>query len=199
MPPYTYLSIASDFEYLMLGISPLFTGLVTYICLMNAVHLHLMLTHFPIVGFILFVPVLAWGILKKNRTILQLACTALVVLAAISVVVLNTGEGAEEAVEHLPGISHDLIHEHEEAGELAFWFLALSGSLSLLLLVFRWDTEKPKNYAYYLLLVLAVAAASLSIRAGSLGGDIRHPEKNSQWQPGDKNENFPASHSESEH
>ena len=40
-------------------------------------------------------------------------------MAVLTIPVFLTGEETEESVEHLAGVSHDLIEEHEELAEKA--------------------------------------------------------------------------------
>ena len=68
---------------------------------MDATHLHLMLTHFPIVGTIIGIGVLAYGQFINNNSIKKLALAIFIVMSILTIPVFLTGEGAEETVEHL--------------------------------------------------------------------------------------------------
>lgn len=94
-------------------------------------------------------------------------------LAAIPVFL--TGEGAEEAVEHMPGVSEAIIERHEELATAAFYCMLASALLALAALFF-FKQQTPGRILKNLLLLLSIATAGLMIQAAHLGGQIRHTE-----------------------
>ena len=78
---------------------------------MDATHLHLMLTHFPIVGTIVGVGILAYGHFSNNNSIKKVALVTFFLMSILTIPVFLTGEGAEEAVEHFAGVSEKIIEE----------------------------------------------------------------------------------------
>ena len=68
---------------------------------MDATHLHLVLTHFPIVGTILGIGILAYGQFAKNEAIKKVALVTFIVMAFLTIPVFLTGGEAEETVETL--------------------------------------------------------------------------------------------------
>jgi hypothetical protein len=88
---------------------------------------------------------------------------------------MMTGEGAEEIVEEL-GISHDIIHEHEEVAETFMKVLYGLGILSILGLVATIKKHAKATVVSYIVLVLAIGSAVLSKSVGTSGGEIRHTE-----------------------
>lgn len=143
---------------------------------MNLVHGHLLLNHFPIIGAFIGLGILAVGIWKKNETLTNTAAYLLFIIAAITIPAFYTGEPAEEAIEHLPGISHKLIHEHEEAAELAFVVMLLNGVIAFgFILLNRIKMPIAKRMPLILLIVTGITCL-LMARAGSEGGKIRHTE-----------------------
>lgn len=89
-----------------------------------------------------------------------------------------TGEPAEELVEKLPGVTKDLIHAHEEAGEVAM-VLTLVAAATAFLSLFATRVAKLAPVKRFLapLLVLSLLGAMGSLAyTGNLGGDIRHSE-----------------------
>ncbi len=88
----------------------------------------------------------------------------------------NTGEGAEELVEKVAGVSHDVIHEHEEMAEkfgLPMYGTALLSIISLFLMN---KGFKFSRYLNFTILILALFVSYLSIKVGTSGGEIRHTE-----------------------
>lgn len=84
---------------------------------MNDAHLHMVVNHFPIVGTIVAIGILIAGLLNKNQSIINTAYVLFIIGAVFGILSMNTGEGAEELVEDMPGIGWKIIHEHEELAE----------------------------------------------------------------------------------
>lgn len=57
----------------------------------------------------------AYGLVRRQPDVLRAALGVLVVCGVGSFAATQTGERAEEVVEHLPGISEAFTHDHEEA------------------------------------------------------------------------------------
>lgn len=145
---------------------------------MDAAHIHLLANHFPILGSVFGLLVLAYSLTLRNpsQPVRTAAYLILIVSAAGALVANASGEGAEEAVEHLPGVIHDAIEAHEDAAPFAVAASALAGALSLAGIAA--GILKP---AWGGRLALATALAALfafaaSARTGWLGGKIRHTE-----------------------
>lgn len=143
---------------------------------MNAAHLHLLVNHLPILGILFGLFVLIAGLLLNQTLIRRVALVGLIVAGVSALPANKTGEEAEEIVEHLEGVSHDLIHEHEEKAEA---FLLVAGGLALLSAVGLW--AELKNHAQrkmlnYLVLAVAAGAMFMAAGVGNSGGEIRHPE-----------------------
>lgn len=143
---------------------------------MNLVHGHLLLNHFPIIGAFIGLGILAVGIWKKNETLTNTAAYLLFIIAAITIPAFYTGEPAEEAIEHLPGISHKLIHEHEEAAELAFVVMLLNGVIAFGFILLNRIKMPIAKRMPMVLLIVTVITCLLMAHAGSEGGKIRHTE-----------------------
>ncbi|MGF7072806.1 hypothetical protein [Mucilaginibacter sp. 3215] len=88
----------------------------------NQTHIHLLITHLPIVGTALGAFVLIHGIWKRNKDTLIAAYNVLIVSAIGAGIAYATGEGAEETIEHLKGISKHLIEDHEESALVSYRF-----------------------------------------------------------------------------
>ncbi len=143
---------------------------------MDLTHLHLLLNHFPIIGTIIGIALMAYALFSKQKVLQNAALTIWVVMTLFTLPVMKTGEEAEETVENISGINKASIHEHEEAAELALWIMIALGVVSLggLLLQNR-DSNKASlltKFAFGISLVVFIAMA----RTGYLGGLIRHTE-----------------------
>jgi len=147
---------------------------------MNEAHFHLLVNHFPITGTMLGLLVFAFGLLLKNDTVIKTSLYVIAGAALLAIPALLSGEGAEELIEELPGISHDVIHEHEEKGELFVWFSGILAGLSLFGI---WVVSKAQAYKKAILWLtfgFGLATAFLAAQVGNSGGLIRHPEIEAQ-------------------
>src|SRR5436190_20230804 len=98
---------------------------------MNLAHLHLLLNHFPIIGTIIGLGLLAASLIGKND---DLKRDGLMVLAAVALLALPaffSGVGAQAAIRKDTGVSTALIGRHEGAATLALLFMEVTGALAL--------------------------------------------------------------------
>jgi uncharacterized membrane protein len=143
---------------------------------MNDAHLHMVVNHFPIIGTILGAGILLAGILFKNNTVKNVAYVLFVVAAVFAAVSMATGEGAEEMVEDMPTVGHDIIHEHEEIAEKLALSLYVLGVVSLFGLYANIKKLSQAKIAAILTLVISVIAIYFAQLTGTTGGEIRHTE-----------------------
>ncbi|GAB3829707.1 DUF2231 domain-containing protein [Hymenobacter jeollabukensis] len=143
---------------------------------MNTAHLHLLLNHSPIFASLFGLILLLIAVLRRHEALINAGLVTLVVAALLTIPTQLTGEGAEEVVEHRPGVTHALIHEHEEAAELSLWAMEATGLLALVSLLARRRGAARAPLFTYLTLAGAVASFGLLARTGNLGGQIMHPE-----------------------
>ena len=143
---------------------------------MNQAHLHLLITHLPVFGSIIGALVLIYGLwTKSNHT--KNAAYFIFILSAIGAgIAYLTGEGAEDAVEHLQGVTESLIEIHEDAAMYALISLIVLGGMSLIaLVVSRFKIPFAKSTSTIILL-FSLVSFGLVARTGYLGGQIRHTE-----------------------
>lgn len=143
---------------------------------MNTAHWHLILNHVPILGTLACIVIITFGLLRKNRDTQLLGLTGIVTMALVSLIVMETGESAEEIVEKIPGIAEAAMEAHEDAAKVANIILIGSGILA----VIAWALHFFKRgiYAVVLWFTLAVSAVAFGFMGytGYLGGKIRHTE-----------------------
>jgi hypothetical protein len=142
----------------------------------NWAHIHLVLTHIPVIGIGVVIAFLLAGLARRSRELKWVSLQMFVVLAFLSIVVYLTGSPASHQVRELPGISRETIHQHSSVADFAFWTMEVLGALSLGALVkFRHSTAIPGR-VMTALLALAFLVMILMIWTASLGGRIRHSE-----------------------
>ncbi len=142
---------------------------------MSGVHLHLLVNHVPVLGAVFAVILLLVAQFYARDVLARVALGALVVVALGVAAAKFSGEPAEDAVEKMPGVTRDAIHEHEELADNAFIAAAIVGVVSLGALV-RWRRLPLPRAASYGALAGATIVTGLMAYTGLLGGQIRHTE-----------------------
>lgn len=143
---------------------------------MSTVHLHLLLTHVPVLGTVFGVLLLVYGLWRKQDVIQKVSLGVFVLSGLAAWVVYLTGEGAEEAVESLAGISHAVIEPHEEAAVFALVAALVLGAVSLGVLLLARRRDRLARWAVLATLALGVLTSGLMGWTANLGGQINHPE-----------------------
>lgn len=157
---------------------------------MNGAQIHLLLNHFPLFGTIFGLIILLLGKIWKNNLVSRIGLFFLIISALSAFPTMGSGEDAEEIVEELAGVSHDVIHEHEEMAESFIWMMSAMGVLSLAALFGNWKDKKWAQLATWIVIGAASICIGFGARVNHSGGLIRHPEIESQ---------ATGSHQESEH
>jgi uncharacterized membrane protein len=142
---------------------------------MNSAQMHLAFTHVPVILSIAGLIMLAVALLLKNTTLTKTSYSVILVAGIGALAMYLTGEGAEEAVEHLPGVSEAIISKHEEVAQWALISVAATGIMALIaLFLFRWPAVT--RISKILVLLLSIATGVLMTQTAHLGGQIRHTE-----------------------
>lgn len=144
--------------------------------MISFVHVHLILNHIPIVGLGIALLLLLLAEVWRDSGLARAGWIVLAVAAALAIPAYLTGEPAEEAIEHLPGVVEDLIETHEERALIALIITILGGILGLASLWTAYARGRtPRLLALATLLVVLVGAGTMAW-TGNAGGKIRHPE-----------------------
>jgi uncharacterized membrane protein len=142
---------------------------------MNNAHLHLVLNHLPIIFPIVGIIILLVSFYTKNEVVKR-TFFVFVLGALASVVAMATGEGAEEAVENIAGMSENLMHTHEEAAELFAGLSYVLGAISLAGIYTSWKNLSFSKIISFVVAGLAIITLFFAQQAGNTGGQIRHSE-----------------------
>ena len=137
-------------------------------------YLHLLSNHIPILGSLFGILLLVVALIKPNLKTTLSAYLILLISGIGGFVAYFTGEPAEESIEHVRGISHKLIHVHEEMAENALIFVFLLTAASIIgLWAERAEWKNAKKIELFTLIV-GIIAFILFAFTGYLGGHIRH-------------------------
>lgn len=142
---------------------------------MNSVQMHLALTHVPVVLSLVGLLMLAVASFIKNPILTKTSYVVLVVAGLSAIPVFLTGEGAEEAIENLPGISEAVNERHEEMAQLAIITIAVAG-LAAMAALFAFNRQAIARVLKGVVLALALIAGGFMAQTAHLGGQIRHTE-----------------------
>jgi hypothetical protein len=143
---------------------------------MTLAHIHLVACHFPIVGTLVALPILAYAWLRLDRSAYLSAASVLVIAGVAAAVTVGTGDAAEELVEHQPGVAAAAIEAHEEAAEWAAGLTIANALVATAVLALAARRRALPAFGVAAALVGTIASAGAAARAGSLGGAIRHTE-----------------------
>src|SRR5690349_354101 len=102
---------------------------------MNGAHLHLIVTHLPVLGVAFGALLLGFGLLRKNRVVQQAALGVLALAGIAAGVAYLTGEGAEEAIEGTLGTGKSFLDRHETAAGFGLVAAGIAGAMALIVLV----------------------------------------------------------------
>ena len=142
---------------------------------MNAVQVHLMLNHIPVLAPFLAVALVVIGRIFRNQPVLRVALALLPLAALLAIPLYLTGEPAEEMVEHYPGVAEQGIDQHESAALVSLVLLAALGVVAATTLwIFR-RRPVPGGWGATVLIACLIVGAHVAWTA-HLGGLIRHPE-----------------------
>lgn len=143
---------------------------------MNGAHWHLVVNHLPIIFPIVGVIVMITGLISKSEAVKRTAFMIFILSALAAIAAMSTGEGAEEIVEKISGVTENYIENHEETAETFALLSYILGGISLLGL---WASFKQKSFSSIIsiaALVFAFVVLFFAKQTGTTGGEIRHTE-----------------------
>lgn len=153
---------------------------------MDAVHLHLILNHVPVLGMIFGFVLGVAGFLRRSDDLQKASLITFIVVALLTIPVYLSGRAAyepmEELLEDMDPAAEGFIDQHETAGLIAFLAVLLLGVIALVTLLL-WQRAELARQLMIVSLVLAVIVGSIVGWTANLGGQIRHTEIRAGFQP----------------
>ena|SRR5450631_952593 len=143
---------------------------------MTLAHLHLLLNHFPILGSIFLSVLFIVALIYKNVFLQKVILWFLVAIALLTAVTYLTGDPTVRAVHGLPGVSEDMIRQHELFAKFGLGLMFVTGILALGgALFYSRKPRLPRAFLSVILIILLLNSA-LFTYIGLLGGLILHQE-----------------------
>lgn len=143
---------------------------------MNEAHWHLVVNHLPIIFPLVGVIIMVTGLISQSEAVKRTAFMIFIFGAFATIAAMATGEGAEEVVEKISGVTENYIKTHEESAETFAIFSYILGGISLFGLL---ASFKKKNFSPIIAigtLLFAMVVLFFAKKAGTTGGEIRHTE-----------------------
>ena len=115
-------------------------------------------------------------LISKSEAVKRTAFMIFVFGSLAAIAAMNTGEGAEEVVEKINGVTENYIESHEETAETFAILSYILGGISLLGL---WASFKQKSFSSIIsigTLIFAFVVLFFAKQTGTTGGEIRHTE-----------------------
>lgn len=141
---------------------------------MSDAHYHLLINHLPTAGLIFGLLILLVGTVLKKSQVRQTGLLVIFIAGVGAIPTSLTGHEAEEVVEKIPGISHHLIHDHEELAEVfekAMLALAIVAMTAFILDYLKKPTAK---WLIFVVLFAGISTVWFGKQVGESGGKIRH-------------------------
>lgn len=142
---------------------------------MNSSQIHLALTHVPVILSLIGLTILIIALIRKNDTLTKTSFYIFLAAGLFALPVYFTGEGAEEIVEDLPGVSEGIIGKHEQFASISLTIILICAAMSLTAL-FLYKSFSIAKIIKYVVLLFAFASAITMAQTAHLGGQIRHTE-----------------------
>jgi uncharacterized membrane protein len=139
-------------------------------------HIHIILNHFPTVGFVLALVFYVAGLLMKNTVMTRASLAVFVICAILGVPTYVTGAASMWALTGIPGISRAVINAHRDMALLSLFGPAFTGVAAWIELWRFRHLGRFSSRSLYLVLAFAIITLGVMAETGHRGGQINHPE-----------------------
>ena len=141
-------------------------------------HIHMILNHFPTVGFTIALVFYVVGLVSGDVVTTRSSLVLFVICGAVIVPTYVTGAASMWAltVPPIAEISKALINEHRDMALATLFSLAFTGGAAWLELWRYRYTNRYSNVSLYIVLAFALITLAVMAETGHRGGQINHPE-----------------------
>ncbi|HMA72091.1 MAG TPA: DUF2231 domain-containing protein [Xanthobacteraceae bacterium] len=141
-------------------------------------HVHMILNHFPTVGFVMALAFYIVALVADNDALKRSSLVVFVICSIVIVPTYVTGAAAMWAltVPPIPEISKAVINAHRD---MALWTLFGVGFTGVAAWIELWRYRyagRFSNASLYLVLLFAIITLAIMAETGHRGGQINHPE-----------------------
>jgi hypothetical protein len=143
---------------------------------MDLTHIHLLLNHFPTIGTIIGGGLFVLALITRSDDLKRASLMILLGIALIAIPTYMSGNGAQDGIKALPGVSKSMIETHEGAALVAMAFMLPTGAFAWLGLWQLRRLARIPGWNLGVILILIVVTFALMTRASNMGGEIRHAE-----------------------
>lgn len=143
---------------------------------MNLAHLHLAMTHLPVLGLLFATITSLFAYYKKRDELLKYSLWAFIIVGITALLAYFTGEGSEEILMTYPGYTEEIIEPHEST---ANWFFAGVMVLSVGSVAGLYFVKKGKillRKISFWAIIFAIVISLVGLQTASTGGKLRHTE-----------------------
>lgn len=150
-------------------------------------HVHMILNHFPTVGFVLALAVFIAGLVMNNDVMKRASLVAFTICAILGAPTYVTGAAAMWALTDPPieGITKASIDAHRDMALLTLFGLAFTGGAAWIALWRYRYLARFSARSMYVVLAFAVITLGVMAETGHRGGQINHPEIRTEAAPTD--------------
>lgn len=143
---------------------------------MEPTHVHLLLNHYPIFATFIGSAILFLGLKLNNKTAKVISYSIFISAALVSIIVFQSGGGAEHIIEKLIPSSDDYIEAHEDVAKIALWFAIIVGMISIFGIYASFKKKQIEKNIGIAILIASIISIGFFAYVGSLGGKIVHTE-----------------------
>jgi uncharacterized membrane protein len=150
-------------------------------------HIHIILNHFPTIGFVFALGFYLAALVRNNAVMKRTCLAAFVICTILGIPTFISGNAAMWALTDppVPGISMAVINAHRDWALYSLFGLAFTGVTAWIELWRFRQLGRFSNRSLYLVLFFAVITLGVMAEAGHRGGQINHPEIRTEAMPTD--------------
>jgi hypothetical protein len=143
---------------------------------MDLTHIHLLLNHFPTIGNLIGGGLFLLSLIMNSDDLKRASLMILLGISLLAIPTYMSGNGAQDHIKSLPGVSKSLIETHEGVALEGMAFMEAAGAFAWLGLWQMRRLGRIPRWNLTVILLLTVATFVLMARASNIGGEIRHAE-----------------------
>jgi uncharacterized membrane protein len=142
----------------------------------NWSHVHIILNHFPTVGFVFSLAFFIVALVMNNQVMKRVSLVSFVICGILGAPTYATGAAAMWALADIPGTSQAAINAHRDMALVSLFGLAFTGGAAWIELWRFRHLARFSNRSLYLVLICAIITLGVMAETGVRGGQINHPE-----------------------